>query len=68
MMNSEQLLRSNLLSSITHEVTDSQVTRDQQEIEQLQKIIQNMRKKKNPKQTRRNTLFHNNLSGTSSRL
>ena len=43
------LLRSNSLSSITPEVTDSQATRDQQEIERLQKIIDGMRKKKEKK-------------------
>ena len=50
--NPNTLLRSNSLSSITHEVTDSQATTDKQEIERLRNIIENMRKKKktNPNQ------------------
>ena len=48
-MNTNQLLRSNSLSSITQDVTDCQATKDKLEIERLQKIIQNMIEKKKSK-------------------
>ena len=40
------LLRNNSLSSITHERTDSQETKDQEEIKRLKKIIEDMTNKK----------------------